>query len=98
MKVLYHLLAREDVVKILEYYESEAGGDVAVEFFSDLNQSIRSIARYPRAFPEIKTGIRRCLLRRFPYQINFEIVDEGKLKILVVKHQNRRPNLGIDRN
>ncbi len=97
MKVRYHVLARQDVLRILEYYETEAEHHVAVRFFTELERCTRKIAKSPAAFPEIAKGIRRCLLNRFPYQINFEIVDTNEIKILVVKHQRRDPDFGLDR-
>ncbi len=97
MKVRYHALARQDVVSILEYYKTEAGHEFAVEFFSELRQYIRRIAASPKSFPEIRKGVRRCLLSRFPYQINYEIISPIEVKILIVKHQRRDPDLGLDR-
>lgn len=98
MRVVYHPLARVDAAEILEYYELEAGGEIASAFFADLTKSIEFIARSPRSFPLIHNEIRCCLLRRFPYQINYEIVDSQSVKILVIKHHSRRPNFGTDRN
>ncbi len=97
MKVRYHVLARQDVLSILECYERETDHQIAVKFFSELKHCIRRIAKDPNSFPEISKGIRRCLLNRFPYQINFEIVNSADVKILVVKHQRRDPDCGLDR-
>ena len=97
MKVRYHALARRDVLNILEYYEREADHQIAVKFFAELEFCVNRVAKSPNSFPEIAKGVRRCLLSRFPYQINFEIVDSSEVKILVVKHQRRSPDFGIDR-
>jgi len=97
MKVRYHALARQDVLYVLEYYEREADHQIAVKFFTELERCIRRIAKSPTSFPEIAKGVRRCLLNRFPYQINYEIVDSREIKILVVKHQRRSPDFGLDR-
>ena len=97
MKVRYHALARQDVLKILNYYEQEAGHQLAVKFFSELEHCIRRVANGPLSFPEIAKGVRRCVLNRFPYQINYEIISSSEVKILVVKHQRRNPDFGLDR-
>jgi toxin ParE1/3/4 len=97
MKIRYNALARADVVDILKYYEREAGHQTAVDFFAELSLAIKRIAATPFAFHEVKQGIRRCLLRRFPYQINYEVVAPSTIKILVVKHQQRDPDFGLDR-
>jgi plasmid stabilization system protein ParE len=97
MKIRYHALARQDVVNILEYYEREADHQIAVKFFAELEYCIRGIAKSPNSFPEIADGVRRCLLNRFPYQINYEIISLKEIKILVIKHQRRSPDFGLDR-
>lgn len=97
MKVRYHALARQDVLKILEYYEREADHQIAVKFFAELEYCVGRIAKSPNSFPEIADGVRRCLLNRFPYQINYEIISPTEVKILVVKHQRRSPDFGLDR-
>src|SRR5688572_12947862 len=97
MKIRYHALARQDVANILEYYKNEAGHQIAVEFFSELRRCIQRIAADPKSFPELNNGIRRCLFNRFPYEINYEIMNGNEIKILVVKHQRRDPDFGLDR-
>ena len=97
MRIRYHALAREDIAEILQYYNAEAGHNVAVEFFEELHKNIRRIAANPQSFPIVRGMIRRCLLGRFPHQINYEIVDTKEIKILVVKHQRRSPDFGLDR-
>lgn len=97
MKVRYHALARQDVLKILRYYEREANPEIAVKFFAELEHCIRRIAKNPNSFPEIANGVRRCLLNRFPYQINYEIISPSEVKALVVKHQRRNPDFALDR-
>ena len=97
MKIRYNAHARVDVVEILKYYEQEAGHETAVDFFSELRQGIRHIAANPHSFHEIRKGIRRYLLKHFPYQIDYEIVDADTVKILVIGHQRRHPDFGLDR-
>lgn len=97
MRVRYNVLARLDVVEILEFYEREAGPEIAVAFFADLEQCLDNIRRRPNSYPLIRRKIRPCLLTRFPHEINFEIVNARELKILSVKHQSRHPDYGMDR-
>jgi toxin ParE1/3/4 len=43
----------------------------------------------------VVTGdLRRCLMRRFPYVIYFRKLGSECLRITVVKHQRRHPELG----
>jgi plasmid stabilization system protein ParE len=97
MKIRYTVLAREELTETLEYYEAEAGIETAVDFFAEFKSVKSRIAANPRSFPEIRRGVRRCLFNRFPYEINYEIVDATTVKILVIKHQKRSPDFGLDR-
>jgi plasmid stabilization system protein ParE len=97
MKIRYHVLARQDVLDILEYYERETDHQIAVKFFSEVEHPLGRIADNPNSFPEITKGVRRCLLSRFPFQINYEIVSATEVRILVVKHQRRDPDFGLNR-
>ncbi len=97
MRIRYNALARVELADILKYYEAEAGLETAVDFFTEFEKVKQRIAANPRSFAEIKEGIRRCLFNRFPYQVNYEIIDALTLKILVIKHQRRSPDFGLDR-
>ncbi len=97
MKIRYTVLAREELTETLKYYEAEAGLETAVDFFAEFESVKSRIAANPRSFPEIRKGVRRCLFNRFPYEVNYEVVDEKTLKILVIKHQRRSPDFGLDR-
>ena len=97
MRIRYHVAAREDVLEILEYYKQEGCHRLASAFFSDLHRSIKQIASRPRSFALTRTNVRRCNLNRFPHHVNFEIVDDKSVKILVVKHHQRDPHYGMDR-
>ncbi len=97
MKFRYTVLAREELTETLEYYETSAGLEVAKDFFADFEVAKKRIASNPQAFPEIRSGVRRCLFNRFPYEVNYEIADSKTIKILVIKHQRRSPDFGLDR-
>jgi hypothetical protein len=51
----------------------------------------------PHQWIEIQGGIRRSLMSRFPYVIYFRIVNKNTLRITIIKHQRRHPQLGLDR-
>ena len=44
MRIRYNALAREELVDILKYYETEASHETAVDFFSDFEKVKRRIA------------------------------------------------------
>ena len=96
MKIRYTALARVELFNALEYYEANAGLEIAKDFFAEFEAAKKRISTSPHAFPEVRSGVRRCLFSRFPYEIDYEIADDKTLKILVVKHQRRSPDFGLE--
>jgi plasmid stabilization system protein ParE len=79
------------------YYLREAGANFATEFYDEFKRCRQIIAERPRSYPVVRKEIRRINFHRFPYHILYQIVDEGCAKILVVKHDSRDPDFGLDR-
>jgi hypothetical protein len=50
----------------MEYYDSEAGPDVAAEFYSEFRSQAKAAARRPYSFPG-SGRFRRVNLRTFPH-------------------------------
>ncbi len=96
-RIVYDVEARLDVLEIVEFYEEADGPQLADRFTSDLKQYIEYIAERPESFRQIRSGIRRASLNRFPHHVIFQIVDENPIKILAVKHDRRHPDFGLDR-
>ena len=96
MKIRYTSLARVELLNALEYYEANASLEIAKDFFAEFEAAKKKISTSPHAFPEIRLGVRRFLFSRFPYEISYEIVDDKTLKILVIKHQRRSPDFGLE--
>ncbi|HEY2866829.1 MAG TPA: type II toxin-antitoxin system RelE/ParE family toxin [Pyrinomonadaceae bacterium] len=96
-RIRYHVEARFDVLEIVDYYEEREGPELADEFTSELETFIERIAERPLSYRESEIGIRRANLDRFPHHVLFEIVDDETIKIVAVKHNRRRPSLGLDR-
>ena len=96
-RTVYDVEARFDVLGIVEYYENVEGPHLADRFTSELKKFLEYVATRPESFLEIRSGIRRANLDRFPHHILFQIVDSGTIKVLAVKHDRRHPDLGLDR-
>lgn len=77
------------------WYESQSFG-LGVRFLDDFDRSIRRIGAFPLSCEEIESGLRRCLLSRFPYGIIYGI-DGGAIVILAVAHLHREPRYWFDR-
>ena len=78
-----------DVEAAFEWYENERPG-LGVEFLDELRATYNRIAAGPAKYQELRGGIRRALLRRFPYAVYFAI--EGDVVVVVaVLHVSRDP-------
>jgi len=88
-------IAETDVREAAFWYEGKRGG-LGAEFVLELDALYERILQNPRQFPDIGDGVRRALLRRFPYAIYF-IAGDQALVIIAVLHQHRRPEAWRER-
>ena len=96
-RVVYHVGARFDVLEIVEFYEHSEGPGLADRFTTELERFIVHIVERPESYNEIRHGIRKANLGRFPHHILFRIVDDETIEVLAVKHDRRHPDFGLDR-
>ena len=89
-KLVTRLRARLDVEEAAVWYESRRSG-LGLRFLDELDYVMKRIAATPFQFPEIHPGVRRALLKRFPYSVYFLVGDE-QVEIIAVLHQHRHPN------
>ena len=71
MEVIFHSEARTELVEAAAYYDERAGG-LGMDFHDEVLAAIELTLRHPRMWPDIGDGIRRCLVRRFPYAVLYE--------------------------
>ncbi len=65
--------------------------DLAEAFLLELDRQFDRIGRAPHQFPVVFRGVRRALLRRFPYALFFREIDEAVL-VLACFHASRDPS------
>lgn len=78
-----------DVEAVFDWYENERSG-LGLEFLDELRATYERIADGPLKYQLIRSGIRRTLLRRFPYAVYFA-VERDVLVVLAVLHASRDP-------
>lgn len=91
MKVSFSSGSNRDVEEILNFYSSEAGPEVAMDFHTELRASIERIKQWPESAPEVRSHLRRALMSRFPFQIIYRLRSTDEIRILAVRHHKRRP-------
>lgn len=82
--------ADEELREAARYYESEARG-LGLAFVIAVHRAVGELQLHPESSPEVRPGLRRKVLKRFPYSIIFSL-DADSLIIVAVAHQKRRPN------
>jgi plasmid stabilization system protein ParE len=63
----------------------------------EFDEQILKIAESPLLWCVVEEDIRRALMQRFPYAIYFRLVQTDVVRVMVVKHQRRHPDYGLDR-
>src|SRR5437763_17201795 len=96
MRLEFHRQIVSDISRIMDYYEDVAGQPLANEFFAELLSFFRKAAQTPEAYSLQERDLRRVNLDRFPYHFLFRIIDD-RVRILVVRHNKRRPSRGVHR-
>jgi toxin ParE1/3/4 len=81
--------AESDIAAAYGWYEGRATG-LGEEFLRALDVAVASILRNPMAHPEKHRGVRRALLRRFPYGL-FYLADDQQITVLACLHARRSP-------
>ncbi len=95
MSYSFHPEARSEFEEAIDYYEGREVG-LGYDFAVEVHHAIQRIVDYPEGWAELEHGIRRCLVRRFPYGVLYA-VHEDEIVILAVMHLHRRPGYWRDR-
>lgn len=87
--------AAADAEEAAAWYEQQQVG-LGVEFVLELDAVIDRAAANPELYEVQYRGVRRVLLRRFPYAVYF-FVDEEVVEIFATLHQHRESEVWRDR-
>jgi len=81
--------AQSDVSTAALWYEGQRSG-LGFRFEVELDRTFERISTNAIQFPEVTNGVRRALVRVFPFSIFFLLLDE-KTRVFAVLHQHRHP-------
>ena len=81
--------AEEDLAEAKAWYERKRKG-LAEEFLLCVEAALDQIRRVPAAATEVYPGVRRVVVRRFPYGV-FYRADPDQIAVLAVYHSKRDP-------
>ena len=83
--------AKADIADAVAWYEAQRVG-LSIEFIHALDQVFDAVVERLATFRIVRSGIRRALLRRFPYGVFF-VEEEASVTILAVIHARRHPRV-----
>lgn len=87
--------AEADLAEAFLWYEEQRPG-LGNDLLLSVEAALEAIARRPESFPIVHHGIRRTLLRRFPYGVFF-LLENKQVIVLAVLHAARDPKHWQDR-
>lgn len=73
-----------DLVAAHDWYEQRSPG-LGKDFVRRVDAAFAGIADHPELFPPVHRGLRRVLVRRFPYAIFYRI-DAQTVRVIAVLH------------
>jgi plasmid stabilization system protein ParE len=80
--------AAKDLSSAVMYYEAQCCG-LGIDFIDEFERTVARICRFPDAWTLVSPGLRRCLLRRFPYAVFYSMENE---KIIISSVADLRKN------
>lgn len=81
--------AEQDIDEAAHWYEAQRNG-LGREFLDEVTSCLKLIASQPEMFDAVHRGVRRALIRRFPFGV-FYRQDGPRIVVMAVLHASRHP-------
>ena len=85
-----HPGAEHDIANALDFYSEQAGLVVAGRFLEEFERAAKLLVEHPGLGTPTTRGRRTFPLKIFPYSVVYRNL-ESSIRILIVRHQHRRP-------
>ena len=82
--------ARAEIAEAAEFYDA-ADPPLGDEFVAEINDTIQRICERPYAWTALSSRTRRCLTRRYPFAVIYQVRGNTVL-VMSVMHTSRSPN------
>ena len=96
MRVTLHPAAEQDIQEAAAFYEREGSPLVAARFVAEFKRLATLLPQHPEIGSPRSNGRRGFAMSVFPYTVVYRVVVD-EIKILVVKHDRKRPGFGTRR-
>ena len=97
MNYSFHAGAEQDVTDAQDFYVQNAGVPVATRFLDELQHVIQLLLQHPGLGTPTTKNRRVFPLKAFPYSVVYRTQGE-QLRILIVRHQSRKPGFASNRH
>ena len=81
--------AEADLEEAFDYYQAQLPG-LGHEFVATVEQQLERIVENPAQYQVLHRGVRRAVMRRFPYAA-FYLSEGEAVVVLAIEHQARDP-------
>ena len=85
-----HPGAEHDIANALDFYKEQAGLVVAERFLEEFERIAKLLVEHPSLGTPTTRGRRTFPLKVFPYSVVYRNL-ESSIRILIVRHQHRKP-------
>ena len=89
MKMVIGAAAKRELDEGVAWYEDQLPG-LGKRFAREVNATVSRILIFPNALSELDKGLRRALVKTFPYGVIYAASEEI-LEIIAIAHLHRRP-------
>ena len=96
MKITLHPNAEQDIQEAAEFYEREGSVVLAAKFVSEFKRLSNLLIENPGIGSPRAKGKRGFSMSVFPYTVIYR-AGADEIKVLVVKHDRKRPGYGGER-
>ncbi len=90
MNYYFHPAAFQEYSESTRYY-FKISPSLARAFVAEIESSINHIIQFSQSWQEVDTGVRRYLIKRFPFDIYYTVEDDNSVIIQAVMHLSRNP-------
>lgn len=96
MRATLHQGAERDIEEAAAFYEREGSAIVAARFIAEFKKTSMLIVEHPEIGSPRSNGRRGFSMSVFPYTVIYR-VNSNEIRVLVVKHDRKRPGYGGSR-
>ncbi|WP_370693539.1 type II toxin-antitoxin system RelE/ParE family toxin [Nitrospira tepida] len=94
-QISFHRLARRELIDAALFYDVESPG-LGAAFLDEVEDCTRNLLAFPESGQVVRGGVRRRLLRRFPYALLYSL-KKDTIRVLAVMNLKRRPLYWVGR-